>query len=146
MIVDETGEVQQLIKNILRDNCFRKERTRKASSDLVVSDFSFFKDNYSEVLKQSSFSTNLCIAEPLDLNYVIHFYRPKKGLLLSSFQWKKCLVLVRKIIKVAYDNLPLVSELGTMSSVTIVTKSTNPRISKSFYHFVSRIIVFLFFC
>ena len=51
----------------------------------AVSGFHFFQGTYSQVMKQSSFSTNFCIVELLSLNYVIRFYKPKKGLFLSRF-------------------------------------------------------------
>ena len=31
-------------------------------------------------MKQSSFSTNICITEPFNLDYVIRFYKPKNEL------------------------------------------------------------------
>ena len=41
-----------------------------------------------EITKQSSFSTNFHIAEPFNLDYVIHFYKPKKGLRSPVFTIK----------------------------------------------------------
>ena len=72
-------------------------------------------------MKQSSFSTNFPIAKCFNLDYVLHFYKPKKWLLLSKFQWQKYLVSIRKKIKVLHDNLPRVNECATMPSVNNVS-------------------------
>ena len=60
-------------------------------------------------------------AEPFNLENVIHFYIPKKGLsspvLTSKFQWLKYLVVIRQIIKVLRDNLSRVNECATMPAV-----------------------------
>ena len=84
---------------------------------VVVAGFHFF---YS---KQSFFSSNFNIMEPFNLDYVIRFYKPKKELLLSKYQWQKYLVATRKIIKVLHGNLPRVNGCATMPSVNNFTKS-----------------------
>ena len=95
-------------------DCFwekkKKNRGKGHVVTFVVSAFHFFQGTYSQVMKQSSFSTNFCIVGPLSLNYVIRFYKPKKGLFLSRFQQQKLLVGIRKINKVLHDNLPRVNE------------------------------------
>ena len=76
-------------------------------------------------MKQSSFSTNFRIAEPSNLNYVIHFCKPKKGLSSPVFTIE---ILVAEtlscyqIIKVVPSNLPRAIECATMPSVSNVTK------------------------
>ena len=46
-------------------------------------------------MNQSSFSTNFHIAEPFNLDYVIYFYKPKKGLNIPVFTIK---ILVAEIL------------------------------------------------
>ena len=88
-------------------------------------------------MKQFSFSTNVCIAKPFDLNYIIHFYKPKK--VLSTINQRKglvpvfaikilmaeILVAIRQIIKVLPGNLPRVNQYTTMPSVNNVTNKLN---------------------
>ena len=66
------------------------------------------------VMKQCSFSTNFHTAELFDLDYVIHFYIPKKGLGSPVFNIKilvvKYLVVIRQIIKVLPGNLSQVKK------------------------------------
>ena len=39
-------------------------------------------------MKRSSFSTNFRIVEPFNMDYVMHFYKPKKGLSSPVFSIK----------------------------------------------------------
>ena len=47
-------------------------------------------------MKQSSFSTNFCIEDSFNLDYVIHFYKPKKGFSSAIFTIK---ILVAETFK-----------------------------------------------
>ena len=53
------------------------------------------------------FSKNISIAEPFHLDYIIHFYIPKKGLSGPVFTIKILLadIAIRQIIKVLPRNL-----------------------------------------
>ena len=56
--------------------------------------FTFSRTVIYEFMKQYSFSTNFCIVEPFNWNYVIYFYIPKKGLTSPVFTIK---ILVAEI-------------------------------------------------
>ena len=62
------------------------------------------------------------------MDYVIHFYKPKKGVSSLVFTIKisvaECLVAIRQAIIVLPANLPHVNECATMPSVNNVTKLT----------------------
>ena len=88
-------------------------------------------------MKQFSFSTNFCTAKPFNLNCIIHFYKPKKGLstinlrkgLVPFFPIKilmtEILVAIRQIIKILPGNLPRVNQYTTLPSVNNVTNKLN---------------------
>ena len=84
----------------------------------MVSGFQFFH------MKQCFFSTNFRIVEPFNLDYVIHFNIPKKGLSSLVFNIKILLVeTFGQTIKVLPGNLSFINECATMPSVKNVTKS-----------------------
>ena len=60
---------------------------------LEVPGFHFYQDSYS-VMKQSSFSINFHIANIFNLDYVIHFYKPKKGILYQDFSGRNVWLLL----------------------------------------------------
>ena len=69
-------------------------------------------------MKQRSFSTNFCIAEPF--KWTSQMDDP-----YQDFSGKNIyLVAIRQIIKVLPDNLSRVNECATMPSVNNMTKST----------------------
>ena len=82
--------LEQLLARLTLGTASEKKKKKKNGGKghavtFAVSGFHFFQGTYSQVMKQSSFSTNFCIVELLSLNYVIRFYKPKKGLFLSRF-------------------------------------------------------------
>ena len=76
----------------------------------------------------SSFSTNLFIVDPFSLDYVIHFYKSKKGLSSAVSTTKILATETLDCLDRSCDSLPesipLVNECPTMLSVNNVTKST----------------------
>ena len=84
-------------------------------------------------MKQCSFSTNFRIAEPFNLDYVIHFYILNTGLSSPVFPINilvvEYLVAVRQVIKelpgnLSPGNLSCAYEYATIPSVNNVIKST----------------------
>ena len=76
----------------------RKQEEKGAQGPLWFQVLTFSKAVIYKVMIKSCikppFSTNFCIAEPSNLDYVIHFYKPKKGLSGPVFTIK---ILVAKI-------------------------------------------------
>ena len=59
------------------------------------------------------------------MDYVIHFCKPKKGLLLSRFYWHKYLVAIKKIL---HDSIPRVID-STWFFLINFERAQFPRIS-----------------
>ena len=108
---------------------------------------------YEVIKKQCSFFTNFLIAEPFHLDYVIHFYIPKKGLSSSAFSIKILVIeifgSISQIIKVLSGNISRVNECATMPSVNNVTTAiwwiNKPRVFQTFLPFCVQAYSFLGF-
>ena len=72
----------------------KRQQRRKMQNHLWFQVFTFSRTVIYEVMKQYSFSTNFCIVEPFNLDYVIYFYIPTKGLTSPVFTIK---ILVAEI-------------------------------------------------
>ena len=87
----------------------------------VVSGFYMFQVSYLLSYETIFFLRNFCIEEPFNLDYIIHFYKPKKGLSCAIFTLKILVekYLVGQMIKVLPGNLPRVifRDCATIPSV-----------------------------
>ena len=99
----------------------RKQGRRRSRSDRSSFRFSLFPEQLFISHEIIFFLSKFSHSETFQLDYVLHFYKPKRWLLLSKFQWQKYLVVIRKKIKVLHDNLPRVNECATMPSVNNVS-------------------------
>ena len=88
-IESTAGVFKGILQNfrIILGRCFSKENRGGLGSivTLGISGLHFLQGSYSYGMKQSFFSTNFHLAKLFNLDYGIHFYRPKKGYLLSRF-------------------------------------------------------------
>ena len=107
LTADVFHEILQNFRTATLENnlggCFWKENRgdKGRGVTLVVSgDLYCFQGSYL-VMKKSSFSTNFRIAEPFNLDYVVHFYKRKNGLICPVFTIK---VLVAETFGCYYAN------------------------------------------
>ena len=84
-----------------------KQEGERRVVTFVVSGFYMFQVSYLLSYETIFFLRNFCIEEPFNLDYIIHFYKPKKGLSCAIFTLKILVekYLVGQMIKVLPGNL-----------------------------------------